>query len=123
MGNQRTNSSVSKLFAREGILLSDAAGSHRTISYRQSMRAVNWVSDPRTDVSLVRCCISSAWSVTQESCYFRVAAPKGSLGGGAVGTTFGKFQVASKHKKKLFNVIAQSILRKAMWRPVQRGWE
>lgn len=37
-GNQCINSSISKLFAREGILLSDAAGSDRTISYRQSIK-------------------------------------------------------------------------------------
>lgn len=55
------------------------------------VRAVNWLSDALTDVSVVRHCTLSAWSIMQESCYFRVAALKGSLGVGAVGATLKKF--------------------------------
>lgn len=55
------------------------------------VRAVKCLSDPLIDVSLVRCCTVSAWSIMQESCYFRMAALKGSLGAGAVSATLGKF--------------------------------
>lgn len=69
------------MFAKEGILLSDAAAVE---SPPGVVRAVNWLSHPQADVSLVRGCPVSTPSR-------KLAAQKGSWGVEAVRVALEKF--------------------------------
>lgn len=63
-GLTETNSSVSKLFAKEEMLLSGAAAVE---SPSGGVRSVNWPPHPQADVSLVQGCPVSTLGIVQES--------------------------------------------------------